>query len=378
MLATDIDTYSTLLRSSIDAKQEAEDSSFANSIGLKLSQDRLLVWLNEPAHLLLNNEFKNQIEQIASTVLYPKWIVKHKAGLTLIPRYNQPPESARALGFELHYGIYKRLIVNRLADTNVFSDGSQLVIALMDDYYWQPSVIPHMAIQAVTRGGKTTFLRYLAVNAVAFARQKVKEGAIDDGVNPLVVIDPKLDSSLRDTALKLGGVYVCPDFSKSDNSFIDSVSMELKALVDLMRNRAEIKKKDPKVKFKDVFVMFDEMVSISNDSSTVKSLAKLWEKLLLMSASFQIHCIASSQSFLSSSSTIITTPGRLEYGCKVLMASRITVENAQYLFKALDQNAINNLILDQDDYGTLGVGIVTNGDGNVVPFKAPYVGDLNE
>lgn len=60
------------------------------------------------------------------------------------------------------------------------------------------------------------------------------------------------------------------------------------------------------------------------------------------------------------------------------MASRINVENAQFLFKELDKEGINNLILDEDGYGTLGVGIVTNGDGNVVPFKAPFVGDLGQ
>ena len=92
----DISAYQNLLRASIDAKLATMDSTFSNTIGLELTRNRLLVWLNEPASLTLDNEFKNQIEQIASSVLYPFWIVKHKAGLTLVPRYGEPPESARA------------------------------------------------------------------------------------------------------------------------------------------------------------------------------------------------------------------------------------------------------------------------------------------
>ncbi|PEG97938.1 hypothetical protein, partial [Lactobacillus sp. UMNPBX8] len=104
-----IQSYSRLLRSALDAKLNTDDSSFSNSIGLKLTKNSLIVWLNEPSESILNVDFKDKIEQIASSILYPQFVVKHKAGLTLIPRLNEPPESARGLKFGLHYGIYKRL-----------------------------------------------------------------------------------------------------------------------------------------------------------------------------------------------------------------------------------------------------------------------------
>ena len=80
MEGINLQDYQNLLRASIDAKLSTMDSTFSNSIGLKLTRDRLLVWLNEPASITLNNDFKSQIEQIISSVLYPYWVVKHKAG----------------------------------------------------------------------------------------------------------------------------------------------------------------------------------------------------------------------------------------------------------------------------------------------------------
>lgn len=380
-----IDAYSRLARASIDAQLKSDDTSFSNSIGLKLTKNRLLVWVNEPSELIINNDLKNKLEQILSSILYPAFVVKHKPGLTLVPRLDQPPESARALSFDLHYGIYQRLQVNSLADTNVFTNGNKLAIRLMSDYYWLPANggQSHVSIMSSTRGGKTTLIRYLAVNCVTYAKVAVQNGAMDDGANSLVVIDPKLDADLRLTTLKLDGIYICPDFSKSDNSFVDKVCQQLKTVIDLVQQRALKRKADPSIKFKDIFVFLDEGISIPNMGNTNKNIYfRLLDRLLLMGASFQVHIIMASQSFLAGTNGAVTSQGRLEFGLKILMASRINTENAQFLFKSLDKDAINNLILDEDNYGTLGVGIIANGsdgngnDDNIVPFKAPFVGGL--
>ncbi|WP_240397257.1 hypothetical protein [Lactobacillus crispatus] len=131
------------------------------------------------------------------------------------------------------------------------------------------------------------------------------------------------------------------------------------------------------IKFKDVFVFLDEGISIPvmGNTNTKNIYFRLLDRILLMGASFQIHLIMFSQSFLSGSQGALSSQGRLEFGTKILMASRINTENAQFLFKELDKDSINNLILDEDEFGGLGVGIITNGD-NIVPFKAPFVGGL--
>lgn len=373
-----INDYQNLLRASIDAKLSTMDSTFSNTIGLDLSKDKLLVWLNEPASLTLDNDFKNQVERIASSVLYPYWTLKHKAGLTLVPRYGDPPESARAIAYELHFGIYQRLTVDSISSTNLYMDNqNHLKIALMEDYYWSPQV-PHMAIMSITRGGKTTLLRYLISNCAGYSKIKTKNGAVDDGAQSIVVIDPKLDADLRTTTLAVNGTYLAPDFSKSDNSYIDQVNSALKAIIDVMRLRAEGKKQNPQIKYKDVFLFVDEAITIPalGTSKTRAIYMALLDRILMMGAGFSIHIIMASQSFLVGSQGAVSSQGRLEFGARILLASRLTPENTQLLFKELDISAINNLILDQDDKGLLGVGICDNGDGNIVPFKAPYFKDL--
>lgn len=374
-----INDYQNLLRASIDAKLSTMDSTFSNTIGLDLSKDKLLVWLNEPASLTLDNDFKNQVERIASSVLYPYWTLKHKAGLTLVPRYGDPPESARAIAYELHFGIYQRLTVDSISSTNLYMDNqNHLKIALMEDYYWSPQV-PHMAIMSITRGGKTTLLRYLISNCAGYSKIKTKNGAVDDGAQSIVVIDPKLDVDLRATTLAVGGSYLAPDFAKSDNSYIDAVNTQLKAVIDVMRARALQKKLNPKITFRDVFCVIDEAISIPALGST-KTRAiyfSLLDRILMMGAGFGIHVIMASQSFLVGSQGALSSQARLEFGAKILLASRLTSENVQYLYKDLDSDTINNLILDQDAKGLLGVGIADcEGDGNIVPFKAPYFKDL--
>jgi hypothetical protein len=378
MADVNIQDYQNLLRASIDAKLSTMDSTFSNTIGLQLTKDKLLVWLNEPASLTLNSDLKDKIEQIISSVLYPYWVVKHKAGLTLVPRLDAPPESARAIAYDLHFGIYGRLTVDSISSTNLYQDNhGNLKIALMDDYYW--SIRDHLAIMASTRGGKTTLLRYLISNCAGYSKIKVKNGAVDDGAQTIIVIDPKLDGDLRATTLAVGGSYLAPDFSKSDNSYIDQVNTALKSIIDLMRSRADYKKQNPKIKFKDVFVFLDEAITIPALGST-KTRAiyiSLLDRVLMMGAGFQIHVVMASQSFIVGTQGAVSSQGRLEFGARILLTSRLTAENVQYLFKDLDVPAINNLILDQDAHGLLSVGICDcEGDGNIVPFKSPYFTDL--
>lgn len=380
----DIKKYEQLLRASIDAKLSTMDSTFSNSIGLKLSKSKLLIWLNEPSSIILNNDFKAQIEQIITAVLYPYWIVKHKAGLTLVPRWGEPAESARALSYDLHFGIYKRLEVDKLSSTNLFENAKHEVkIALMDDFFWCPDgtsnspSVPDLAIEAITRNGKTTLLRYLIVNCDGYAKIKVKNGAIDDNFASIIVIDPKLDADLRATTISINGKYIAPDFSKSDINYLDQVNTQLKEIIDLMRSRAERRKLSPNLKFKDVFLTIDEAISLPTfgNSKTKNIYMGLLDKILMMGAAFQIHVLMASQSFLVGAQGALSSQARLEFGAKILLANKITPENTQFLFKDLDAKSINNLILDTDSHGLTGVGIC-DFDGNIVPFKAPFFHDL--
>ena len=49
-----LNAYSRLVRASIDAQLSDTDNSFNNTVGLKLSKNKLLVWLNEPSFIVIN------------------------------------------------------------------------------------------------------------------------------------------------------------------------------------------------------------------------------------------------------------------------------------------------------------------------------------
>lgn len=144
-------------------------------------------------------------------------------------------------------------------------------------------------------------------------------------------------------------------------------------MMDLIKSRAEILKKKANAKFKDVWLIIDEGLAIPEMTNTKgrNVYFSLLDRLLLMSASTQVHVILTGQAF--NAGQIVSSFARLQFSTRILMTPKVTVENAQYLFKSLDKESINNLIIDEDEYGSLGVGIVTTGDGQIVPFKAPFI-----
>ena len=206
-----------------------------------------------------------------------------------------------------------------------------------------------------------------------FSKLAIKGGAVDDKANSLVVIDPKIDPKLRSLSLKLKADYICPSYSNSDLSFVDEVNNKLGQMMDLIKSRAEILKKKANAKFKDVWLIIDEGLAIPEMTNTKgrNVYFSLLDRLLLMSASTQVHVILTGQAF--NAGQIVSSFARLQFSTRILMTPKVTVENAQYLFKSLDKESINNLIIDEDEYGSLGVGIVTTGDGQIVPFKAPFI-----
>lgn len=376
----DVQEYGALIQAALNAKLTTEDSTYNHVINTQLFDDKLLVWLNEPSETIMNIDFKNAVEQIVAPLLFPDFVVKFKPGLNLVERPNEPPESSRALIYHLHHGKYARLLINNINDdTQLFeSKSGNLGIKLMNpDFFWFPrNGSNHMALQAVTQAGKTSFLTFLLPNLKGFSQLEIKRGAIDDGVNELVVIDPKIDPHLREESMRLRADYIYPEIDKSDYSFINDVNTQLGQMIDLIKRRAEILKDQPKTKFKDVWVIIDEGLAIPEMANTKSKniYFSFLDRLLLMSASTQIHIILTGQAF--NAGQIVSSFARLQFSLRILMTPKVTVENSQYLFKSLDESSINNLIIDEDKYGSLGVGIITNGDGQILPFKAPFLEEI--
>lgn len=370
----DVQEYGNLIQAALNAKLTTEDSTYNHSINVKLYEDKLLVWLNEPSETIMDINLKNKIEQIVAPLLFPAFVVKFQPGLNLVERLNEPAESSRALVYHLHYGRYKRLVINDINKTHLYeSKSSKLGVELMSNFVWLPREEFHMAIQATTQSGKTCFLTYLLPNLKGFSKLQVKRGAVDNGINELVIIDPKIDPHLRMESMKLNADYIFPQLGKSDYSFIDSVNSKLGEMVDLIRQRAEVLKNQPDAKFKDTWVIIDEGLAIPEMANTKgKNIYfSFLDRLLLMGASTQVHVILTGQAF--NAGQIVSSYGRLQFSLRILLAPKITVENSQYLFKALDADSINNLIVDEDKFGSLGIGIIEGSDSQILPFKSPFI-----
>lgn len=386
-LDDDIRNYSRMLSSSIDAKIKTDDSSLQGSIGLKLTRDRLFIWLIEPTQIILDINFKNQIEKIASSLLYPKWILKHQSGLNLAERRKsngelEPAESARMLVFNLHYGLYERLVTPSLVSKpTLVKRGKNIGIALMKDYAYFPALVPHGAISGMTGTGKSIQLMNLLNGCYAYIRATTDENTIADGTDEIVIVDPKKDVLLHKFANKIGAKYYTQTFDGNESSFLDGVCRLLKKEVDIMRYRSERLQENPNLKFKDIFIAIDEALGAVS-SAPIKQQQmyySLVDKLCLMGRALKIHMLISSQSFIvGTRDAVCSSASRDQLGLRILLTERVTAESARFLFKSLDAETAESLLIDHDSYDA-SVGICCNGlDGNeIIPFKATYVEDLN-
>lgn len=377
-LKEDIREYSELLDQAFTAKLAGDDTSLHNAISFELTKDYLLFILHEPSESILNFDLKNKVAQIISATLFPKWALKFEPGLNLVPIPKASADSARGLLFHLHYGLYERLNIKSLdKDLQLFDNGKYLGIQLMRDYYWLPALSPHVAIMANTRSGKTTLLQFILQNCLAYSKAIVKKGAVDDQHNSLIIIDPKRDPHLKQFSNKVNAKYIAPDFSKNDSSFVATVCDVLKEVTDEVHERAIKAENNPSIKFKDKWITIDELLAIpAMATSKQKAIYfSLLDRLLLMAASVQIHIITASQSYLSGQA--ISSQARLQFSMRILLTPKVTLENSQFLFKGLDSDSINNLVLDWDFKNSLGIGIASTGlDGQIVSFKAPYIEEL--
>lgn len=387
-----IAAYEPMIKAAIDAKLSNGDSSVQNNIGVDLQWDKCYIYLNEPSETILDVDFKNKIERILTTLLYPIWVVKHRSGLNLVARGGDGIgcANARALKFDLHYGLYDRLILPSLGSTVklAFNDETNRYdVPLMYQYNWDPRKSPHVAVSGLTGSGKTMQLIILNSYAKNWADQvylddpRVK--ASEKGPVPdLVIIDPKGDAMMAEYCANAGfGTveYIAPDLVETQSAFLANATEALKRVVEEMNYRYAVLSKRKNVKFKHIFVTIDEMRALFevNNRKLIDSAFSLIDLLTLKGRAANIHLICGSQNFLSGKSDgCISTPARDNLTLRILLAPTVTAENARFLFKELDQNQAESLIVDQDGYDQAGVGIISDVDRVIVPYKVPFLESL--
>lgn len=382
--------YEPMIKAAIDSKMSNGDSSISNNIGVDLYPDKCFIYLNEPSETILDIDFKNRIEKILTTLLYPEWVVKHRSGLNLVARTGDGISSAnaRALKFELHWGLYDRLVLRSLGSTTTLAyddrTNSWNIPLMGGNYGWNPIFSPHCAVEGLSGSGKTMQLIILNSYAKNWADQiwndDPRKPAQEKAKTPnLIIIDPKGDPKMREYCINHGfGTieYLSPDLTQTQAAFLANTNETLKRVVDIMNYRYSVKSKNPNLKYKHLFVTIDEMRALLEGGSrkAIDDFFQLIDLITLKGRAAGIHLICGSQSFLAGKSDgCISTPARDNLTLRILLSPVITAENARFLFKEISQEQAESLIIDTDGYNRAGIGIVSSTDRSIVPYKVPVL-----
>ena len=384
-----ISVYEPMLKAAIDAKMSNGDSSITNNIGVDLYPDKCFIYLNEPSETILDINFKNEIERILTTLLYPEWVVKHRTGLNLVARTGDGVGSAnaRALKFDLHWKLYDRLVLRSLGSTTTLAYNDKTNswdIPLMSDYNWSPITSPHVAVSGLTGSGKTMQLIILNAFAKSWSDQiwteDHRKALPEEFKSPnLIIIDPKGDAMMHEFCRNHGfGTieYLAPDLVQTQAAFLANVNECLKRVVDIMSRRYGLMRDFPNAKFKHIFVTVDEMRALLEGAGkkAIDAFFNLIDQITLKGRAAGIHLICGSQSFLAGKTDgCISTPARDNLTLRILLSPTITEENARFLFKEIDRNQAESLIIDTDGFNQAGVGIVSNIDRTIIPYKVPLL-----
>lgn len=384
--------YEPMVRSALDAKMKNDDSSLTNSIGFSMTADKAYVWLSEPCESILDISFRDKVERILTTCLYPEFVVKHQSGLCLVPRSGDGVSAgnARALVFDLHFGLYDRLVLNSLGSTAVLSwddSKNRWVIPMMAGYSFDPLTSPHVAIQGNTGSGKTgqiiilnSYCRMWADKT--YVESKKPAGVERNTVPTLMVIDPKVDSKLMRFCKHTGdAVYIAPDLTQTQSAYMATVNEALKSVIEEMNYRYTELAKNPNLKFKHLFVTVDECRALLEGASrkAIDAFFRFTDLITLKGRACGISLIVGSQSFLSGKADgCISTCARDNLALRIMLTKTVTVENARFLFKDITDEQAKSLLIDRDGFDQAGVGIISDNDHTVVPYKVPYLKTLED
>lgn len=381
--------YEPMIKAALDSKLNGEDSSLNDSIGFSLDYDKAFVWLQEPCHTVLDIDFKEKVERILTSLLYPEFTLLHSSGIQIVPRSGAGIGAAnsRALVFDLKFGLFDRLVLNSLGGTSLLSwsdEKKRYLIPMMAGYEWDPISEPHVAISGNTGSGKTSQIIVLNSFCRTWADQTFVDSKKEPAKEPkkiptLLIIDPKIDTKLRQFSLGHDDIaYLAPDLMQTSAAYMAAVNNALKSVIDEMNYRYTVLAENPDVKFKHFFVTIDESRALLEgaDRKAVDAFFQFVDLITLKGRACGISLIMGSQSFLSGKTDgCISTPARDNLSLRILLTKQVTEENARFLFKELSSDQAKSLIIDRDGYKA-GVGIISNSTRTIVPYKVPFIKTL--
>lgn len=342
------------------------ETTLTNSFKIKFTEHYFDFIPYLPASYVVSGDLAAQIEQIAMSVLYPFYTVFPANGPQFVKTESSNLANARALRFYLKKGVYERLKFKKLSDVQPFlGNDNKWLFRLMKGYNYNSFKGSGMiGISGQSGSGKTIFSLYLLQNFISLPENLKVD---------LTVIDPKLDSNLYYFAKNNEVTYLTPGAGQNSTAFLDEISRNLKEMIDVIHERQKELLSNSRKIFPPKIIFIDEALALTS-SQTKKAkdaYLALVDQIMLMGRATNCWLIISAQTWPSGD--VVSSSAREQLGLRILLSSAPSKEDCRFLFKNLDHP--ESIVLNRDGFDR-GLGIIQGTDGRIVPFTAPYIGDL--
>lgn len=272
---------SQYLKQSLDmALQLNGESSYTNAFTVVVVDDGFHFIPRLPCTFVINNRLYQDIYQIASTALFPRFTLLQQNSPHVVALDTEDIHVQRALKFSWMTGITKRLTIPSIK--NFVDQVPKNHIPITENITLNLDDVTSILVAGNSGSGKSYLLTYLLHMLHANST--------------LLVVDPKRDSPsrwCRDNDVPC----LAPSTSRNKNDYLSTVSSELNKCLDLILERQTVLFNNPQAKFVSHTIVIDELLALSD--GTAKNVKEAFFSQLmqisLLGRATKVHLLLVSQ-----------------------------------------------------------------------------------
>lgn len=336
-------------------------ASYAYTVRFNLDYGYVDVIFNRPTSFIIDKTLNENILKILVSGFYPYLTFFTNNGPEFVATGNNDFSTAMALRFRFKVGQFQRLKFERLSDARMVGSKIPLMVGYDFDLKSSSGMV---ALSGMSGTGKSTLALYMLACAL--------NGSAEFPGAEITIIDPKLDVNLFRFAKKYSVEYISP--SGNDNEYLNDVKGVLAQAIQLIEQRQKTMITTGKTNFPPKIIFIDEAMALTNsitENKKIKEYLALVTRVTLTGRSASVFLWVGSQTFEVGS--VMSSSSRDQMALKVLLSNNPDINDCRYLFKEFDPSSV---VLNRDNFEK-GLGLAsTQPDNRIVPFLAPYIGDV--